>query len=115
MNKTARKEFMGALRHKDPLLYTQGALVQLFFWRWHVTGEAPLTFRCRSDWYRIKVLVGQDREQELSYPAQFQETWRVFGATGIISVTKTHLPRVQGTKETKIQGTSLGQISQAGR
>ena len=31
MNKTARKEFMGALRHKDPLLCTQGALAQLFF------------------------------------------------------------------------------------
>jgi hypothetical protein len=26
MNKTAWKEFMGALRHKDPLLCTQGAL-----------------------------------------------------------------------------------------
>jgi hypothetical protein len=62
MNKTARKEFIGALRHKDPLLCTQGALAQLFFWRWHVAGEAPPTFRYRSDWYRIKVLVGQDRE-----------------------------------------------------
>jgi len=26
MNKIARKEFMGSLRHKDPLLYTQGVL-----------------------------------------------------------------------------------------
>ena len=68
MNKTARKEFMGALRHKDPLFCTQGALAQLFFWRWHVAGEAPPTFRRRQDWYRIKVLVGRDREQELSYP-----------------------------------------------
>jgi len=31
MNKTARKEFMGSLRHKNPLFCTQGALVQLFF------------------------------------------------------------------------------------
>ena len=31
LNKTARKEFMGALRHKDPLLCTQEALAQLFF------------------------------------------------------------------------------------
>jgi len=28
MNKTARKEFMGSLRHKDPLFCTQGALAQ---------------------------------------------------------------------------------------
>jgi hypothetical protein len=26
MNQTARKEFMGAVRHKDPLFYTQGTL-----------------------------------------------------------------------------------------
>jgi hypothetical protein len=31
MNKTARKEFMGALRYKDPLFCTQGALAQLLF------------------------------------------------------------------------------------
>lgn len=31
MNKTAKKEFIGSLRHKNPLLYTQGALAQLFF------------------------------------------------------------------------------------
>ena len=31
INKTAKKEFMGSLRHKNPLLYTQGALAQLFF------------------------------------------------------------------------------------
>jgi hypothetical protein len=62
MNKTARKEFIGALRYKDPLLYMQGALAQLFFWCWHIAGEALLTFRRYSNWYRIKVLIGQDRE-----------------------------------------------------
>ena len=31
MNQTAKKEFMGALRHKDPLFCTQGALAQAFF------------------------------------------------------------------------------------
>jgi hypothetical protein len=44
LNKTAWKEFMGALRHRDPLLCTQGALAQLLFWRWHVSGEAPPSF-----------------------------------------------------------------------
>jgi hypothetical protein len=115
MNKTAKKEFIGALRHKDPLLYTQGALAQLFFRRWYIAGEVPPTFRRRSDWYRIKVLVGRDREQELLYPAQLQETWRVFGAAGVTLATKTHLPRAQGAKDAEIHGTSLGQISQAGR
>jgi len=66
LNKTVKKEFMGALRHKDPLFCTQGALAQLFFWRWHVAGELSPSFRRRQDWYQIKVLVGRDREQELS-------------------------------------------------
>jgi hypothetical protein len=58
MNQIARKEFMGAIRHKDPLFCTQGALAQLLFYRWHIAGEAPPSFRSRRDWYRIKVLVG---------------------------------------------------------
>jgi hypothetical protein len=115
LNKTARKEFMGALRHKDPLFCTQGALAQLFFWRWHVAGEAPPSFRQRKDWYRIKVLVGRDREQELSYPTQLQETWRIFGAAGLVSSKKTHLPRRVGAQDAETHGSSLAQISQAGR
>jgi hypothetical protein len=70
MNKTARKEFMGALWHKDPLLCTQGALAQLFFWRWHIAGEPAPSFQQRKDWYKIKVLVGRDCEEELSYLTQ---------------------------------------------
>jgi hypothetical protein len=73
MNKTAKKEFMGALRHRDPLLCTQGALVQLLFWRWHIAGELAPTFRHRQDWYNIKVLVSSDRMQELSYHTQLEE------------------------------------------
>jgi hypothetical protein len=115
MNQTAKKEFIGSLRHKDPLLCTQGALAQLLFWRWHVAGEAAPSFRRRQDWYKIKVLVGQDREQELSYPTQLQETWRIFGAAGLVSSKKTHLPRGAGAQAAETHGTSLAQISQAGR
>jgi hypothetical protein len=115
MNKTAKKEFMGSLRHKDPLFCTQGALAQLLFWRWHISGEFPPSFRRRQDWYRIKVLVGRDREKEISYPVQLQETWRVFGAAGLVSSKKTHLPRRVGAQDAETHGTSLVQISQAGR
>jgi hypothetical protein len=90
-------------------------LAQLLFWRWHISGEAPPSFRSRQAWYRIKVLVGQNREQELSYPTQLQETWRVFGAVGLAASKKTHLPRRAGAQAAETYGTSLGQISQAGR
>lgn len=115
MNKIAKKEFMGALRHRDPLLCTQGALAQLLFWRWHIAGELAPTFRHRQDWYNIKVLVGSDRMQELSYRTQLEETWRVFGAVGLTAEKKTHLPRRAGAQEAETHGTSLTQISQAGR
>jgi hypothetical protein len=115
MNKSSKKEFMGSLRHKDPLLCTQDALAQLFFWRWHIAGEAPPSFHSRKDWYSIKVLVGNDRQQELSYSTQLQETWRVFGAIGLSAAKKTHLPRRVGAQDAETHGTSLAQISQAGR
>jgi hypothetical protein len=115
LNKTARKEFMGALCHKDPLFCIQGALAQLFFWRWHIAGEAPPTFQQRKDWYCIKLLVGCDCEQELLYPTQLQETWRIFGAAGLVSSKKTHLPRRVGAQDAETYGSSLAQISQAGR
>ena len=114
-NKTAKKEFMGSLRHKDPLLCTQGALAQLFFWRWHIAGEPPPSFRRRQDWYRIKLLVGHDYQEELSYNTQLQDTWRVFGAVGLATAKKTHLPRRVGAQDAETHGTSLAQISQAGR
>jgi hypothetical protein len=39
-----------------------------------------------------QVLVGRDREQELSYPTQLQEAWQIFGAASLVSSKKTHLP-----------------------
>ena len=31
MNKTGKKQFMGALQHQDSMLYTQGVLAQYLF------------------------------------------------------------------------------------
>ncbi|KAM4067427.1 centromere DNA-binding protein complex CBF3 subunit [Hirsutella rhossiliensis] len=50
-----------------------------------------------------------------SYPTQLQETWRIFGAAGLIASKKTHLPRRVGAQDAETHGTSLAQISQAGR
>jgi len=115
MNKTARKEFMGSLHHKNPLLCSQGALAQLFFWRWYIAGELYPSFCRRQDWYRIKVLTSKNRKEELSYSTQLQDTWRVFGAVGLSTAKKIHLPQRIGTRDAKTHGTSLAQISQAGR
>jgi hypothetical protein len=114
-NETGKKEYMGSLRHKDPLFCTQGALAQSFFYRWHIAGEALPSFRRRQDWYRIKTLVGADRDHEIHYRTQLEETWRVYGAVGLASRAKTHLPRAAGAQEASLYGTPINQISSAGR
>ena len=38
-NKFWKIEYMGAMRHKDPMLCTMGAAAQYLFWRWHCSGE----------------------------------------------------------------------------
>src|SRR5437764_2338198 len=66
-NKHGKKQFMGAVRHKDPMKCTMGALAQYLFWRWHVSGEEAPVFRHRKDWYNIKILKGEDKAKELAY------------------------------------------------
>src|SRR5437016_59232 len=56
----SKARFMGALRHKKPLLCTMGALAQYFFHRWHIAGEMPPNFQRREDWYDIVLLAGKD-------------------------------------------------------
>ena len=91
-NKSGKKQFMGALRHKNPLLCSHSALAQYFFARWSLGGEQPPNFQTRRSWYRTKLLIARPgREQEqLSYPAQYEAVWRAFAAAGICSIQKTH-------------------------
>lgn len=70
-NQTGSKYYMGAMRHKDPMLCTMGALAQYLVWRWHMSGEPAPTFRNRPDWYRLKALVGEEPTAELAYTTQY--------------------------------------------
>ncbi|XP_044717389.1 centromere DNA-binding protein complex CBF3 subunit [Hirsutella rhossiliensis] len=112
LNKTARKEFMGALRHKDPLFCTGPSTALL--WRWHVAGEPPRPSGAVRTGIGSRSSSGGTASRS-SYPTQLQETWRIFGAAGLIASKKTHLPRRVGAQDAETHGTSLAQISQAGR
>jgi hypothetical protein len=71
-NRTGDKYYMGAMRHKDVELCSLNAVAQYLFWRWHIAGEQPPSFKSRSQWYRLKLLVaGDDPTQMLSYTAQY--------------------------------------------
>jgi Centromere DNA-binding protein complex CBF3 subunit, domain 2 len=97
-NKYNKVQYMGGLRHANPLLCVLGALAQYFVSRWHLSGEEFPSFQTRQDWYRIKVLSsgGQDRTKALSYPTQYEATWKAFALAEINSVQKTHVMRGLG-------------------
>src|SRR5436309_193446 len=111
MNKTGKKQFMGALRHQDPMLCTQDALAQYLFWIWHISGEQPPSFQCQQDWYRTKMLVGKDKDKQISYPTQLNDIFRAFVAAGILSMKKTHAMRGCGACGAELHGISEKQVS----
>ncbi|KAM4059025.1 centromere DNA-binding protein complex CBF3 subunit [Hirsutella rhossiliensis] len=86
----------------------------LFFWRWHVAGEPPRPSGAVRTGIGSRSSSGGTASRS-SYPTQLQETWRIFGAAGLIASKKTHLPRRVGAQDAETHGTSLAQISQAGR
>jgi hypothetical protein len=130
---------MGSIRHKNPLLCCHGALAQYLFWRFHISGEEPPSFRGRRGWYDTKLLVttastakatanrtGAKRnlvgskpgggewawnETELSYIAQAQEIWRIFETAGITSVEKTHAMRGCAARAAELHGVPDPQVS----
>jgi hypothetical protein len=88
-----------------------GAMAQYFFWRWHLSGEAPPSFKTRQNWYRIKVLVGKDREQELSFPTHFKDCAEVLEEAYITADSVTHVIRGSGARHAELQGVSEAQVS----
>ena len=131
---------MGSIRHKNPLLCSHGALAEYLFWRFHVSGEEPPSFRGRRAWYDIRLLVttattakaaanrtsvkrksqgtgkpggGQWgwNETELAYIAQVQEIWRIFETAGITSVEKTHAMRGCAARAAELHGVPDPQVS----
>jgi hypothetical protein len=138
-NKVGRKEFMGSMRHMDPLLCSHGALAEYLFWRFEVSGEAPPSFRSRRSWYDLKVLVTTARsekatanrtgalrkgqgdkpgggpwawnETEISYIAQVREIFNIFETAGITSVEKTHAMRGCGARAAELHGVPDPQVS----
>ena len=91
-NKTSNKEYIGALRHKDPVLCAVGALAMLFFWRWHLARDAPPNFKSRKSWYKTKLLVGKNKDSKITYPTQYQDFIRAFEESSIVSQKVTYAP-----------------------
>ena len=112
-NQTGAKYYMGALRHKDPMLCTMGALAQYLVWRWHMSGEPGPSFRSRADWYRLKLLVGDEPPAELAYTTQYDCCLACFQEAGVTTDGVTHCMRGCGARLAEALGVAEGQVSQS--
>jgi hypothetical protein len=111
-NQTGAKYSMGAIRHKDPMLCSMGALAQYLVWRWHMSGEPPPSFRSRSHWYRLKLLVGEDPKVELAYTTQYDCCLACFQEASVTTEGVTHCMRGCGARLAEALGVAEGQVSQ---
>jgi hypothetical protein len=110
-NQMGKKQFMGAMRHRDPRLCAMGAVAQLLCWRWEMSGEPPPDFSSKQAWYRLKLLVGEDVCKPMSYPQQLDCIWEIFVACGIVSIEKTHAMRGSAARAAELHGVSQEQVS----
>ena len=69
-NQFGRLEYMGVMRHKDPLLCTMSQAAFYLFFRWQILHEPPPQFWSRPLWYNSHLLKGRDVTNTLSYETQ---------------------------------------------
>jgi hypothetical protein len=110
-NKFGKRQYGAAIRNKEPLLCTMGALALQFFYRWHCSGEKAPTFFIRNNWYQIKVLTtGSNPTTAMSFATQYDDTKEIFGALGVTGASVTHMPRIQGIQQAELNGVSESQV-----
>ena len=92
-NQYGRREYIGVMRHRDPLLCTMGQMAFYLFHRWEVGvagGQEPVpNFWKRQQWYDIHFLKGKDRLEEISYETQLRAVDRIFTAINLSAQKKT--------------------------
>ena len=110
-NQSGKKEYKGALWHKDPLLCAMGTLAQYLFWCFELAGEPPPDFWMHKSWYKTKLLLGRVIGKELSYDAQRNTTWRILMAAEATGSKVTHMMQVKGMQDGERLGGEKPEVS----
>jgi hypothetical protein len=111
-NVVGKKQYLGALRHRDFRVCPIGALAMYFFVRFHLKKEPWPSFQSLHDWDRIKLLRGgADREKELNEKTQRDWIKDVFKAVGISTSKTTHAGRKTGAQHAEILGVPEADVS----
>ena len=76
-----------------------GAIAQyLRLWSCYISGKPVPSFRSRSDWYRLKLLVGEEPTAELAYTTQYGCCLACFQEAGVTRESVTHCMRSGGAR-----------------
>jgi hypothetical protein len=105
------RDYNAAMRHKDVLLCTIGALAQYLFWRWHIAEEEPPDFSSHQAWYKLKILVGADRFKPLSYDTQADCCATALAEAGVIADLVTHVCRGSSARLAELLGVPESEVS----
>jgi Centromere DNA-binding protein complex CBF3 subunit, domain 2 len=111
-NKDGKKQFMGVMRHKNPVTCTMGAIAQYLFHRFHCSGEAAPDFSSRKSWYRAKLLVVARKSptSELTYTSHYETNFKALTGAGISSDQITHFERKIGSQAAEKHGVPESQV-----
>ena len=114
-NNTGKKQYLGAMRHKDVTTCVQGALAQYLFWRFHVGKQEWPDFSSSEAWDTIKLLRGSDPKTPLDESTHRKWIRDIFNEIGHKSSQTTHAGRKSGAQCAEIAGVSEEEIRRAGR
>ena len=114
-NDTGKRQYLGAMRHKDVLFCSQGALAQYLYHRFHVAAghsEAWPDFKLPALWDTIKLLRGGTKDPTHPLDDTTQRKWirDTFEAIGHAGTQTSHSGRKSGTLWADIAGVSEEEV-----
>ena len=110
-NQVGKRFYSSVMRHQNIKLYTMGAIAMYFYQRQHISREFFPLLRRQEEWYNIKVLQGENREQELSYTTQYNDFISLLQETSIFQDMVTHYMRAARAQEAEHLGVPEAQVS----
>ncbi|EED21184.1 hypothetical protein TSTA_084150 [Talaromyces stipitatus ATCC 10500] len=113
INQFGRIEYMGVMRHREPLLCTIGQAAFYLFYRWEIMQEPIPQFYQRQQWYDWHFFKGSKVTKPLSYEIQLDWTSRVFKGVGLSINKKSHSGRSGGARLAELSGVDENSIRRA--
>ncbi|CAO1616800.1 unnamed protein product [Parajaminaea phylloscopi] len=116
VNRTGRVEYVGLLRHLNPVQCGIFAIALFLFQRFHLRGESFPDLSSNRSWYLVKLLCNDnDSELAITYSNHHHHVSKAFQQLGLRHLPKlTHASRGSGAREAESKGVSQAEIERMG-